>query len=240
MKYDISKTTAPKMPNLGRGLECVALLLSQVSKDMHQPIVPMLFPILGTHVSGAEFMYLDLSWKEPSRMLANLVADNGTGKGQLSSIVEALYRDFRTQDDEELVMITPIDVIKGISGKYGNNSNDYFAINSSSNKIHLAKFSNPYKEPATEKQLAQREKFATKQAASTAWLNTNRTSEKNGLKGSADYQRVQKLKRAFAFSNINQVIYKYMDDKGNIKLPESTIPTTKPGNGVGGGGEIET
>ena len=46
MKYDISKTTAPKMPNLGRGLESVALLLSQVSKDMHQPIVPMLFPIL--------------------------------------------------------------------------------------------------------------------------------------------------------------------------------------------------
>ena len=71
MKYDISKTTAPKMPNLGRGLESVALLLSQVSKDMHQPIVPMLFPILGAHVSGAEFMYPDLSWKEPSGMLAN-------------------------------------------------------------------------------------------------------------------------------------------------------------------------
>lgn len=51
-------------------------------------------------------------------------------------------------------------VIKGISGKYGNNSND---------------------------------------------------------------QRVQKQKRAFAFSfsNINQVIYKYMDEEGNIKLPEN-------------------
>ena len=59
MKYDISKTTAPKMPNLGRGLECVALLPSQVSKDMHQPIVPLLFPILGAHVSGAEFTYPD-------------------------------------------------------------------------------------------------------------------------------------------------------------------------------------
>ena len=82
MKYDISKTTAPKMPNLGRGLESVALLLSQVSKDMHQPIVPMLFPILGAHVSGAEFMYPDLSWKEPSGMLANLVADSGAGKGR--------------------------------------------------------------------------------------------------------------------------------------------------------------
>lgn len=135
-----------------------------------------------------------------------------------------------------MARITPIDVIKGISGKYGNGSNDNFATNSSSNKIHLAKFSNPYKRPATEKQLEQREKFATKQAACTAWLNANRPSEKNGLKGTADYQRVQKLKRAFAFSNINQVIYKYMDDEGNIKLPESTTTTTKPGSGVGGGG----
>ena len=105
MKYDISKTTAPTMPKLGRGLESVALLLSQVSKDMHQPIVPMLFPILGAHVSGAEFMYPDLSWKEPSGMLANLVADSGAGKGQLSSIVEAVCRDFRAHDDEELAKL---------------------------------------------------------------------------------------------------------------------------------------
>ena len=41
-------------------------------------------------------------------------------------------------------LITPIDVIKGISGKYGNGSNDYFATNSSSNCIHLAKLFNPY------------------------------------------------------------------------------------------------
>ena len=105
MKYDISKTTAPTMPKLGRGLESVALLLSQVSKDMHQPIVPMLFPILGAHVSGAEFMYPDLSWKEPSGMLANLVADSGAGKGQLSSIVEAVCRDFRAHDDDELAKL---------------------------------------------------------------------------------------------------------------------------------------
>ena len=44
-------------PRLGKGTESVQLLLSQVSKDMHQPIVPMLFPILGAHVNGAEFMF---------------------------------------------------------------------------------------------------------------------------------------------------------------------------------------
>ena len=68
MKYDISKTTAPKMPNLGRGLESVALLLSQVSKDIHQPIVPMLFPILGAHVNGAEFMFFRRKTRQ--RMIA--------------------------------------------------------------------------------------------------------------------------------------------------------------------------
>ena len=55
LKYDITKNAAPKMPKLGKGTECVHLLLSQVSKDMHEPIVPMLFPMLGAQVSEAKF-----------------------------------------------------------------------------------------------------------------------------------------------------------------------------------------
>ena len=46
MKYDITKKSAPAMPNLGKGTECIKLLLSQTSKDMHEPLVPMLFPVL--------------------------------------------------------------------------------------------------------------------------------------------------------------------------------------------------
>ena len=52
MKYDITKNKAPKMPNLGKGTECIKLLLSQASKDMHDPLVPMLFPSLAAHISG--------------------------------------------------------------------------------------------------------------------------------------------------------------------------------------------
>jgi len=55
MRYDISKATAPAMPNLGKGTECIRLLLSQTSRDMHEPLVPMLFPILGAHISGWNF-----------------------------------------------------------------------------------------------------------------------------------------------------------------------------------------
>ncbi len=102
MRYDISNPSAPKMPNLGKGTECVKLLLSQVSKDMYEPLVPMLFPILGAHISGSEFQYPDLTWKEPCGMMANLVAESGNNKGQLSNLVEAICRDFRKHDDDEM------------------------------------------------------------------------------------------------------------------------------------------
>ena len=59
MKYEIIKATAPAMPNLGKGTEIVKLLLSQASKDMYDPLVPMLFPSLGEHICGAEFLYSD-------------------------------------------------------------------------------------------------------------------------------------------------------------------------------------
>ena len=102
MRYDISESSSPKMPYLGKGTECIKILLSQASKDMYEPLVPMLFPIIGAHISGAEFQYPDLTWKEPTGMMANLVADSGCNKGQLSNLVEAICRDFRQHDEAEL------------------------------------------------------------------------------------------------------------------------------------------
>ena len=101
MKYEISKATAPAMPNLGKGTECVKLLLSQASKVMHEPLVPMFFPVLGAHMSGTEFQYPDNSWKEPTGMMANLVAKSVDNKSQLSNLVEAICRDFRLHDEAE-------------------------------------------------------------------------------------------------------------------------------------------
>ena len=45
MEYNVISTKAPTLPNLGKGTECINLLLSQASKDMHAPLVPMLFPL---------------------------------------------------------------------------------------------------------------------------------------------------------------------------------------------------
>ena len=101
MKYDITKPTAPAMPNLGKGTECIKLLLSQASKDMYEPLIPMFFPILGAHISGTEFQYPDYSWKETTGMMANLVAHSGDNKGQLTTLAKAICRDFRQHDEAE-------------------------------------------------------------------------------------------------------------------------------------------
>ena len=102
MKYNISNSKAPSMPTLGRGTECIRFLLSQASKDMHEPLVPMLFPSLGAHISGAEFQYPDRSWKELCGQMANLVGDSGCNKGQLTDLVKAICRDFTLHDDADL------------------------------------------------------------------------------------------------------------------------------------------
>ena len=115
-----------------------------------------------------------------------------------------------------MARITPIDVIKGISGKYGSGSNDYFATNTSSNRIHLAKYLNKPTGPATELQVAQMQAFATQQKMAAAWLRANRPSEENGPKGTEAYQEAQALKKLAHLSNVRQIVLKYMDEEGNV------------------------
>ena len=145
-----------------------------------------------------------------------------------------------------MARITPIDVIKGISGKYGSNSNDYFATNRSSNRIHLAKYLNKPTGPATAEQLAQMELFGKQQKMAAAWLRANRPSELNGPKGTEAYQEAQALKKQAHLSNVRQIVLKYMDEDGKVTLPASgtTAPPADSGGsqtpgGTGGGGGSE-
>ncbi len=100
--YDITTSTAPKMPALGKGTECIQILASQISPDMREAIIPMLFPSLASYVTGTQFQYPDLTWKEPCGMMAHLIADSGMGKGQLTTCIEAIMRKSRRHDEEEL------------------------------------------------------------------------------------------------------------------------------------------
>lgn len=102
MIYDITKPTAPAMPNLGKGLELPKLLFSQVSKDMQEAIAPLIFDSLASHISGTEFMYPDLTWKEICGLITAIVARSAGGKGQLQRLVEAIMRGARQHDELQL------------------------------------------------------------------------------------------------------------------------------------------
>ena len=136
-----------------------------------------------------------------------------------------------------MATVDTIDVVTGLHGKYGSNRKDYFATNTSSKKIRLARLNNPYKGPATEKQLAHMESFKSKALKASAWLNANKPSEANGEKGTEAYQLAQRIKRQLALSNVRQVVCKYMDEEGTVKLPTSPQPSPKgEGEQTGGGG----
>ena len=83
MRYDISKPSAPQMPKLGKGTECIKILLSQVSIDMREPLVPMSIPTLAAHLTGVEFMYCDNQYYELCVQMGHLIGASGIGKGQL-------------------------------------------------------------------------------------------------------------------------------------------------------------
>ena len=69
---------------------------------MHQSIVPILFSLLESHASGAEFMRPDQKWKEMYGMMGNLVADRRRREGPtVMTTGRALSRNFRQHDDEE-------------------------------------------------------------------------------------------------------------------------------------------
>ena len=50
-------------------------------------------------MSGAEFQYSELIGRVFCGQMANLVAESGGNKGQLSLLVEAICRDFRWKHD---------------------------------------------------------------------------------------------------------------------------------------------
>ena len=121
-----------------------------------------------------------------------------------------------------MAKITPIDIIKGVSGKFGGNSREYFATNKTSYNIYFAKRVNDYQGPATEKQLEIRDRFKRKQKAVADWLRANRPA--SGRPATEAYRVALALKYRYKFSSINQVIHKYLND--DLQVCSPTLATT--------------
>ena len=101
MTYNIFDRVAPAMPKPSKGTEIVKLLLSQASKDMREPLVPMAIPALAAHLAGVEFMYSDNRYYELCGQMGHLVGPSGIGKAQLTHLIEAIMRPYRDHDEME-------------------------------------------------------------------------------------------------------------------------------------------
>lgn len=101
MSYNIFDCTAPAMPKPAKGTEIVKLLLSQASRDMREPLVPMAIPALASHLTDVEFMYSDNQYYELCGQMGHLVGPSGIGKAQLTHLIEAVMRPFRDHDEVE-------------------------------------------------------------------------------------------------------------------------------------------
>ena len=141
-----------------------------------------------------------------------------------------------------MAKITPIDIIKGVSGKFGGNSREYFATNKTSYNIYFAKRVNDFKGPATQKQLEIRDLFKRKQKAVADWLRANRPM--SSRPATEAYRVALALKYRYKFSSINQVIHKYLNDDLQVVLPNTGSDNgdapnpapSQPGNKPSGGG----
>ena len=146
-----------------------------------------------------------------------------------------------TKKSTIMAKITPIDIIKGVSGKFGGNSREYFATNKTSYNIYFAKRVNDFQGPATQKQLEIRDRFKRKQKAVADWLRANRPV--SGRPATEAYRVALALKYRYKFSSINQVIYKYLNEDLQVVLPntgsdngDAPKPTpSQPGNKPSGG-----
>ena len=90
MSYNIFDSTAPAMPRPAKGTEIVKLLLSQASRDMSEPLVPMVIPALASHLTDVELMYSDNQYYELCGQMGHLVGPSGIGKAQLTRLIEAI------------------------------------------------------------------------------------------------------------------------------------------------------
>ena len=84
MKYDIFSSKAPAMPQAGKGTLFVKFILSQASKDMQEPLIPMAFPALSAHLTDVKFRYSDNKDYELCGQMGHLIGPSGIGKAQLT------------------------------------------------------------------------------------------------------------------------------------------------------------
>jgi len=68
---------------------------------MRETLVPMAIPALAAHLTDVKFMYSDNKYYELCSQMGHLIGPSGIGKAQLTHLVEAIMRPFRSHDEIE-------------------------------------------------------------------------------------------------------------------------------------------
>lgn len=92
MTYDIFSTTAPTMPNTGKGTHFIKFILSQASQDMREPLVPMVIPALTAHLHKVTFMYSDNKYYDICGQMGHLIGPSGFVKALQRHLLESTMR----------------------------------------------------------------------------------------------------------------------------------------------------
>ncbi len=92
MTYDIFSTTAPTMPNTGRGTHFIKFILSQASREMREPLVPMVIPALATHLHEVSLMYSDNKYYDICGQMGHLIGPSGFVKALQRHLLESIMR----------------------------------------------------------------------------------------------------------------------------------------------------
>ena len=92
MTYDIFSTTAPTMLNTGRGTHFIKFILSQASREMREPLVPMVIPALATHLPEASLMSSDNTYYDICGQMGHLIGPSGFVKALQRHLLESIMR----------------------------------------------------------------------------------------------------------------------------------------------------
>ncbi len=86
------------MPKPGKGTDFVKFILSKSSKDMREPLLPMVMVAMETYVKQVRVKYCNRVYYELCGQIGHLIASSGAGKGELTRLVKAVTNPLEKQD----------------------------------------------------------------------------------------------------------------------------------------------
>ena len=100
MTYNLLSPIAPPMPERLPGF--IKHTISKVPEYMRPAAANALFPPSAAQMNNVSFRFIDNVLHEPGSKMEGCIAPSGFGKGYLDAMIEAIIRNLREHDVEEI------------------------------------------------------------------------------------------------------------------------------------------